>query len=308
MFDEAGYRVDKGKLRRAFERAASRYDQVAVLQREVGSRMLERLALVRFQPRSVLDVGAGTGICTLALAKRYRKAPVIALDIAPAMLQRARKRASWFHKIGFVGGDAESLPLGDACFDLLFSNLTLQWCVDLPRTLGEFLRVLKPGGLLMFTTFGPDTLKELRASWAAVDAYSHVNLFFDMHDIGDTLLHSGFAEPVMDVERFTLTYPNVYGVMRDLKQMGAHNVTAGRPRSLTGKRRLQAMAAAYESERRDGKLPATFEVVYGHAWAPEQGRQRRTAGDVRVSVASLLAPHAGASPGKTLRKRTDRDE
>lgn len=266
-----GFQVDKRKVRESFERAAASYDQVAVLQREVGERMLERLDLVRTPPRTILDVGAGTGVATAALAKRYRKARVVALDIAHAMLRGARKRAPWFSGMGFVCGDAENLPLAAGRFDLLFSNLTVQWCLDLEATLREFRRVLCPGGLLMFTSFGPDTLRELRESWSRVDGRNHVNAFLDMHDVGDTLMRAGFAEPVMDVETFTLTYEDAYAVMRDLKLMGAHNVTAGRPRGLTGRRRMAAMVAAYEDLRRDGRLPATYEVVYGHAWIPESG-------------------------------------
>ncbi|MGD8617251.1 MAG: malonyl-[acyl-carrier protein] O-methyltransferase BioC, partial [Gammaproteobacteria bacterium] len=128
-------------------------------------------------------------------------------------------------------------------------------------------RVLRPGGLLLFTTLGPDTLRELRDSWAAVDGYSHVNLFLDMHDVGDRLVRARFADPVMDVERLTLTYPDVWKLMRDLKQVGAHNVTTGRPRGLMGKSHMRRLGAAYERYRTDGVLPASYEVVHGHAWA-----------------------------------------
>ncbi|MDE2088384.1 MAG: malonyl-ACP O-methyltransferase BioC [Gammaproteobacteria bacterium] len=262
------YRLDKRQVRDSFARAANIYDQAAVLQREVAQRMLERLDLVRLQPAVVLDVGAGTGIATAALAKRYKKARVAALDIALPMLMQARRRAPWFRKIHCVCADAEHPPFADACCDLIFSNLTLQWCNDLDKVLQALRRLLRPGGLLMFTTLGPDTLKELRESWAAVDRHSHVNAFLDMHDVGDALVRAWFADPVMDVERMTLTYRDARALMRDLKMLGSHNVTAGRPRALTGKGRLKAMIAAYERQRRDGVLPASYEVVYGHAWAP----------------------------------------
>ena len=150
--------------------------------------------------------------------------------------------------------------------DLLFSNLALQWCLDLDQTFNEFRRVLKPGGLLMFTTFGPDTLRELRSCWSQVDGYTHVNNFFDMHDVGDALVRNSFAEPVMDMELLTMTYKDVPSLMRDLKTIGAHNVTQGRSRKLTGKGRLQRVNAAYEQYRSDGVLPVSYEVVYGHAW------------------------------------------
>lgn len=264
------YQIDKTKVRAAFDQAAAHYDEVAVLQREVGARLLERLELIKLQPRTILDLGAGTGLLTKQLAKRYGKAQVIALDLAPAMLQEAQKHTGWFSKQRFVCGDAESLPLADDSVDMIFSNLTVQWCQDLDRAFRECYRVLRPGGLLLFSTLGPDTLKELRASWQSVDGYSHVNAFIDMHDIGDALIRARLADPVMDVERITLTYGKVMDLMRDLKTLGAHNLTDGRARGLTGKQRLAAMIEAYESYRENAMLPATYEVVYGHAWSPQQ--------------------------------------
>ena len=171
---------------------------------------------------------------------------------------------------------------------MIFSNLTLQWCSDLDKVFAEFRRLLKPGGLALFSTFGPDTLKELRDSWAAADKAVHVGAFIDMHDIGDALLRSGFADPVMDAERFTLTYADVYGVMNELKALGAHNAATGRPRTLTGKGRLRAMAAAYERYRDNGILPASFEVVYGLAWAPAVSAvNTREEGVVKIPLSAL---------------------
>jgi malonyl-CoA O-methyltransferase len=268
-------RIDKRQARLAFSRAAECYDQVAVLQREIGQRMLDRLELVRLQPRVILDIGAGTGVATAALAARYRKARVVALDFALPMLLQARKRGGWLRKPRCICGDLEQLPLADHSVDLIYSNAALQWSNDLDSAFGEFRRVLRPGGLLMFTTFGPDTLKELRAAWAAVDNGSHVSTFIDMHDVGDALMRAGLADPVMDVDRLTLTYERVGGLMKELKILGAHNVNSDRRRGLTGKGRLQAMQAAYEQFRRaqDGLLPASYEVVYGHAWAPDAGHR-----------------------------------
>ncbi len=260
--------IDKRLARLAFEKAAATYDNAAVLQNEIGDRLMERLDYVRLQPRRVLDLGAGTGVFTRALMKRYRRSDVVALDIARPMLERVQQRAGWFRKPGCVCGDSESLPFADDSFDLIFSNLMLQWCTDLQATFTDLRRVLSPGGLLMFTTFGPDTLMELRASWEAVDGYSHVNSFIDLHDVGDSLVHTRWAEPVMDSEYITVTYPELRGLMQDLKQIGAHNVTFGRPRGLTGKRHLQQLVEAYEPFRKNGVLPASYEVVYGHAWSP----------------------------------------
>jgi malonyl-CoA O-methyltransferase len=258
---------DKRLARRSFEGAAADYDRAAALQQEVGRRLLERLRLVRIEPEHILDLGSGTGQCLPDLLQRYKKARVVALDIAYPMLEHARKRGRWRHKPWCVCGDAERLPFADNSFDLVFSNLMLQWCGALEAAFAELQRVLRPGGLLMFTSLGPDTLRELRCSWRQVDSYSHVNAFWDMHDVGDALLRARFADPVMDVERLTLTYPNVWKLMRDLKQIGAHNVTAGRPRGLMGKTQIQRLVEAYEYYRDDGVLPASYEIVNGHAWS-----------------------------------------
>ncbi len=261
---------DKASARRSFERAADRYDEAAVLQREVATRLLERLDLVRLSPQRILDLGSGTGYCIDGLLARYRKAEVVALDIALPMLRHARRRGRWLRRPRCVCADAERLPFADDSFDLVFSNLMMQWCVDLDATFAELRRVIRPGGLLLFSSFGPDTLKELRAAWGEVDGYAHVNTFLDMHDVGDALLRARFADPVMDVERLILTYRDVRKLMRELKQIGAHNVTAGRPRGLTGRHRLQRLVEAYERFRHDGLLPATYEIVNGHAWVSEK--------------------------------------
>lgn len=282
----------KRRIRDRFNRAAPAYEAASVLHREVESRVIERLDYVRLQPSVIVDIGAGPGTGSRALMQRYPKAKVIALDLAEGMLQIARGKAPrWpnpLRKLHCVCGDAESLPLASGSVDLIYSNLSLQWCADLDTTFREFRRVLAPGGLLMFTTFGPDTLKELRAAWSAVDGYAHVNEFVDMHDIGDALLHAQMAEPVMDMEVFTLTYGTAEEVMRDLKIIGAQTVTGEKSPGLTGRARLNAVAEAYEALRSDGVLPATFEVVYGHAWAPPEGTAlKQDDGSVAVPITGL---------------------
>jgi malonyl-CoA O-methyltransferase len=262
--------IDKRQARAAFSRAAPDYDKVAVVQREIGQRMLERLAYIRHQPKLVLDVGAGTGEATRALGNHYPKARIIALDFALPMLHQVRKQGRWFKRPPCICGDAEQLPLADHSVDMIFSNVALQWCNDLTGTMREFLRVLRPNGMLLFSTFGPDTLNELRKSWSAVDGYSHVSPFIDLHEVGDAMLQAGLAEPVVDVDRISLSYHDVPTLMRDLKTLGAHNVTAHRAKGLTGKGRMRAMIQAYEQFRVDGNLPASYEVVYGHAWAPAE--------------------------------------
>jgi len=292
MTDSNGFLLDKRRIRHAFDRAALDYDRVAVLQREVGSRLLERLDYIRLQPYTIVDIGSGTGHLSKALAQRYKQAQTTALDLAPKMLLAARRNAGTLARLlrrqSFVCADAERLPLADQSVDMIFSNLTLQWCGALDGVFSEFRRIIRPGGLVMFSSFGPDTLKELRDSWAAVDNAVHVNAFIDMHDIGDALLRGGFADPVMDAERFTLTYPDVRMLMRELKLLGAHNAASGRSRSLTGKGRLRIMTAAYESYRDGGTLPATFEVVYGLAWAPTKAAAHaRDKGVVQVPLTAL---------------------
>nr|WP_206202881.1 malonyl-ACP O-methyltransferase BioC [Thioalkalivibrio sp. XN8] len=272
------------RVRASFDAAADGYDAVAVIQAEVRARLLERLELFRLEPRRILDAGCGTGHGARALLRHYRGAGLVALDLAPGMLAQARRRRPWLRRLDTVCADAAAVPLADGSVDLVFSNLMLQWCNQPDAVFAEFRRVLRPGGLLLFTTFGPDTLKELRAAWSAADGHTHVSRFIDMHDLGDALVRAGLAEPVMDVEHLTLTYTNLRELMRDLKTMGAGNATGGRNRGLTGRRRLAAAEARYETLRRDGRLPATWEVVYGHAWAPAAAPGAGPAEDGTVTI------------------------
>jgi malonyl-CoA O-methyltransferase len=264
---------DKRLLRAAFDKAAPGYDAAAVLQHEVCRRMLSRLEFVKLQPAAILDAGCGTGNVLPDLRARFPRAALYALDLAAGMVRHACARLPWWQRMTGRGvvpvcGDIEQLPLRAAAVDFAWSNLALQWVNDPPRAFAELRRVLAPGGLLMFSTFGPDTLKELRAAYQGTDRYTHVNRFIDMHDLGDMLVHAGFADPVMDMEYITLTYADVRALMRDLKAIGAHNVNAGRRPGMTARALLDAVERNYESHRRDGRLPATFEVIYGHAWLP----------------------------------------
>jgi malonyl-CoA O-methyltransferase len=204
------------------------------------------------------------------------------------MLHEARRHQRLFHRFERICGDATRLPFGDNTIDVVFSSLMLQWC-DLDEAFSEVRRVLTPEGLFIFSTFGPDTLKELRAAWAQVDGYNHVNHFLDMHDVGDALVRAGLSEPVLDVDRLQVTYSDTTALMRDLKAIGAHNVTAGRSRGLTGKSRMQQMRSAYERFRRDGRLPATYEIVYGTTWgaAGRAGARGAADGEVRISADSI---------------------
>jgi malonyl-CoA O-methyltransferase len=277
----ASGQLDKGEVRRAFDRAADTYDAHAVLQAEVARRLMERLDLVRLEPKTLLDVGCGTGTGTRKLVQRYPKASCIALDLSFSMLARARngppfwKRLLAFNKnptMDFVCGDMESLPLKKSSIDFVWSSLALQWANRLEITLAEFHRVLRPGGLVLFATFGPDTLKELRAAFATIDDRPHVSRFVDMHDIGDMLMQAGFQNPVMEMEQMTLTYDTLRSLMQDLKRIGAHNADSGRPRGLLGREAWHRLESAYEQFRHDGRLPASYELVYGHAWVGSKDR------------------------------------
>lgn len=288
---EQSFSIDKRQARKAFSRAASQYDAAAVLQHEIGERVLERLDYVKLKPKRILDIGCGTGLTTELLMKRYPKAEVYALDLAQPMLNLTRKRGRWLRRPKCVCGDLDALPFSADSFDLIFANASIQWSTQPQETFNDLGRLLRPEGLLMFTSFGPDTLYELRAAWGAVDGAAHVHGFIDMHHYGDMLVHAGLADPVMDVEKIKLTYKDIVAVMADLKVIGAGNASQQRNRGLTGKNRLALLAKAYEQFRgADKRLPATYEVIYGHAWgAKEKMAQTGAVGmsEVHVSVDAI---------------------
>lgn len=263
---EPDFYIDKKLSRRSFDKAAQSYDEAAVLQREVATRLTERLEYMLIEPKVILDVGVGTGYCSLDLVERYPTAQIIALDIAQAMLEQTREKLSANNNVNYLASDVEQIALADNSVDLVVSSLTLQWCNNFTKAFSELKRIIKPGGCILFTSFGPDALKELRHCWYKVDDDQHVNSFLDMHHVGDALLQAGFEDPVMDNETITVTYKDVYQIMRDLKTIGAHNVLNGRRHSLTGKNRLKAMVAEYETFRENDVLPMSYEIVYGHAW------------------------------------------
>jgi malonyl-CoA O-methyltransferase len=291
------YRPDKAKVARSFSAAASHYDDVAVLQRQTADELLDRLSLVKIQPQTILDLGVGTGRNLSLLQQRYPEARLLAMDIATDMLQRARQRyredqglkrfLPSKNKLQLAAGDAEALPLADNSVDLVFANLALQWC-EPKVSFAEIQRVLKPEGLVLFSSLGPDTLTELRQSWAAVDDYPHVNVFYDMHDVGDAMTANGLSDCVLDIDTFVLTYPTPMAMMRDLKILGAHNVNEGRNRGLTGKEKMRKVIAEYESFRLEGLIPASYEVVFGHGWKlPQSGHQQQADGSVHVPVSEI---------------------
>jgi malonyl-CoA O-methyltransferase len=281
-----GLALDTPWIRRSFDRAADTYDGAAVLHAQVRGDLLARLQLMAISPQVILDAGAGTGHASRALKGRYPRGLVIALDSSRQMLRVAERQQSWARRFARVCGDAQDVPLPNGCVDLIVSNLMLQWC-DPDAVFHEFRRILTPQGLLCFTTLGPDTLRELRSAWAQVEATAHVNPFTDMHDIGDALVRAGFASPVLDVEHFTLSYTDVRRVAADLKAVGARNASPSRLKGLSSPRKFAAMQAGYEQFRQEGRLPATYEVVFAHAWAPATASRRTDAEGSEVSLEEI---------------------
>jgi malonyl-CoA O-methyltransferase len=260
------FALDRRALARSFDRAAGGYDAAAQLQQRVRAELLERLRFFALAPQVILDLGAGTCQAALALHRSYPRARVIALDIAPGML-KASPRPGWpRRRFERLCADAYALPLAAGSVDLVYSNLMLQWCDRPDMVFRELARILKPGGVFVFASFGPDTLHELRLAWESVDHGVHVSQFPDMPQLGAALMHAGLLEPVMDVERHRLQYPDVHALMRELQRIGAHNAASDRSRGLTGRARLQRMIAAYETRRTVAGVPATFEVIFGAAF------------------------------------------
>ena len=260
--------LDKRQVQRAFERAAVTYDEAAVVQRHMVDELVDRLQVVTLLPRRILDAGCGTGYALPGLRQRYPDAEILMLDFAPAMLWRVPSGATEGPRL--ICSDVENLSIAAQSVDLIFSCATPHWC-DFDLALAEFSRVLRPDGLLTFATFGPDTLMELRAAWHNVDDNRHVHDFPDMHNVGDALMRYQFSTPVMDVDYLKVTHKEVSTLLRDLKQSGGGNAALDRPRGLLGQRKLSRLKQACEGLRNsNGLLESTYEIVYGHAWAPAQ--------------------------------------
>ena len=280
--------LDKNRVAMHFSSAAKQYEQHAELQKLVTGRLLSRLDLMKLNPEWVVDAGSGIGISARALRKRYRAARVLQVDLARAMLVCSRRKSwPWFSGQYYTCADAEQLPVSAGRIDLVFSSLMLQWCNDPGRAFAETMRVLRPNGLFLFATLGPETLRELRESWAGVDKDEHVHSFPDMHLVGDALVRIGMEGVVMESEKITLTYPDSRRLMRDLKALGANNALASRHKGLTGRGKLRRVTEAYEKFRTEGLLPATYEIIYGHAWAPQHAHVKPAAHTVLIPVTAL---------------------
>jgi malonyl-CoA O-methyltransferase len=279
---------DVGAIERAFGIASPHYDSAARLQGEVREELLSRVDALRATPAAVLDLGTGTGAGAAALKSLFPRARVVAADISPAMLEQARRRSRFWRRIECQPADAHALPFADQSFDLVFSNLMLQWTDPLDLALREMNRVLRPGGLLLASSFGAQTLQELRDAWRAADDRIHVNNFVDMHDFGSALHRAGFAEPVLDTDRHVFHYDDVRSLMHAIKRIGAHNVNSRRLKGLTGREALASMTAAYETLRTTRGLPATWQVVYAIAWSSDPSRVNAPVGaETRIDLQTL---------------------
>lgn len=271
-------------VRRRFDRAAPRFDEVDFVHRRTADGLMDRLEPMVVDPTDILDLGGGTGSAARRLRKRFKRSRVVVLDASIEMLRRAVMKRGWFSPMSVLQGNALALPLRTATFDLAYSNLLIPWIDDLPAMFAEVARVLRKGGLFVFSALGPDSLSVLRDAWAVVDGGGHVNLFTDMHDVGDALVHAGLHDPVLDTDYLNVSYRDTASLFRDLTSLGARNCLSDRTRTLTGKRRFQNMKCSLRERFRNGLLEFRLELVYGHAWG---GGPPQKPGEYRIGAAEI---------------------
>jgi malonyl-CoA O-methyltransferase len=253
-------------IRRRFERSASNFDRADFVHATTRDGLLARIEPLLVEAKTVVDLGSATGAASKLLGKRFPKARVVSVDIAHGMLQKARSRKSWFQKTSFAQADASALPFANESIDVIFSNQLLPWFSNPDPVFAEVARVLKKGGVFAFATLGPDSLQELSRAWRQIDDEVHVNRFPDMHNLGDGLVNAGLSDPVLDVDRLSITYPDTESLFRDLTAAGARNTLRQRRDSLTGKQRFGAMTAALAANANNGKIMLDLELVFGHCW------------------------------------------
>lgn len=263
--------ISKRHVAKSFSQSADQFEKHAFFHHEIAERLLERLELMNSKPKAILDAGCGTGFCTRALKNKFPKSNIVGVDLAEGMIEHALKKQPFFKKNEYKVADIESLPFSTNSFELVFSNLALLWLENPENGLAELNRVLKPGGLIIFSTLGPESLLELRESWLRIDSNIHINHFADMQVMGDAVHKSGFENTVMDRDVLTLKYKTLKGMMTDIKLSGAHNMHRARSKGLMGRKAFEKLVKYYDELRlEDGGLPATFEVVYGHAWKKKE--------------------------------------
>jgi len=276
--------LNRRDVRRRFDRAAAEFDTVDFVHATTREGLLNRLAPMVIEPRTILDLGSATGTATRALARNFRSARVVAVDLSRNMLERTRKKQRWLSRVVTLQADATALPIADQSVDIVFANQLLPWVGDPARTFSEVSRVLAKDGLFLFATLGPDSLSEIRRAWASVDSAVHVNLFPDMHDIGDAAVRAGLRDPVLDVDRLTVTYEDSRSLFNELTAMGARNSLLQRNRSLSSASRFKAMTAALESTSDSGPLRLELEIVYGHCWG---SGARAVDGEFKIAASQI---------------------
>ncbi|WP_407275701.1 malonyl-ACP O-methyltransferase BioC [Halothiobacillus sp. DCM-1] len=258
--------LDTARVRARFNRASDTYDRHALVQQEIGRRLDERFEWLRLTPRRILDLGAGTGQLTVAMRRRFPRAQVVSLDLAEALLARVPKQGRIWRRRAVVCADMHQLPFAAGSFDVVVSNFAVQWSQDLPRLFAEVARVLAAGGAFLFTTLGPQTLRECRLAWRSVDHAAHINQFTDLHEVGDALVSACFADPVIDQEQLTAHYSSADALLAELRAVGVGNSLTTRPRGLTGRKAWQAFMAALSAQAEPQGVPLTYEVIYGLGW------------------------------------------
>ena len=267
---KAVFELDKTRVRHSFAAVSESYDSLAALQRMVGYNLIKR-GSAGVAAETILDVGCGTGFITEQIRALSAHSSIIGLDIALPMLQVVRSKLAAEKQLSVVCADAERFPFRENCVDQVFSNLALQWCQDLDKVFSDVQRMLRPSGRLLFSTFGPNTLKELKSAWIRVDDHTHVNEFYSAEQLYQFLDNCGFNAIQVETRCYVSSYPDVLALMKELKGIGAHNASRGRNRQLTGKARLQSMMAYYDVFRSNGLIPATFEVIYISATRGDHG-------------------------------------
>lgn len=289
MADSDTHRLFRSSaLRQRFDSAAETFAQADFLFRRCMEGLLERLAPMSLKPEVIVDVGSATGRGSRELARRWRRARVLSIDLSHQMLMSGRTGRGWLSRQRDVQADAHDLPLKTGCADLLVANLSLPWFDQPERCLQQFGRVVRKEGLLLFATLGPDTLREIRDAWQQIDTGAHVHPFADMHDIGDALIRAGLTDPVLDVERVSVTYDDPQALFADLRRSGGTNLLPNRLPGLTGKDRFERFVTALKSQSQDGRIAVTTELVFGHAWA-RGGRQTPQEFHVEASSIGRLA-------------------
>jgi malonyl-CoA O-methyltransferase len=271
-------------VKRRFDRAARQFDRVDFVHAATRKGLLARLEPMMIEAGKVLDLGVATGSALPALRRKFRAAHIVGADLSGDMLAEASKKLGWFSKTSLLQVDARALPLADQSIDVVFSNMMLPWLDEPAAMFAEVARVLRRDGLFVFATLGPDSLRSIRQAWHGVDDGPHVNRFLDMHDIGDATVRAGLRDPVLDVDRMTVTYANSEDLFRDLTAMGARNSLLHRDRSLGAAYRFQAMIRQLEQLREGGLLQVELEIIYGHCWG---SGPRARAADVRVAPGQI---------------------